>query len=87
MHGHVARATEDLDFGLDPAARLGLLEGLCSSLPVPVGVKASSTRGRASAAEHGAAGIVVSNHGGRQLDVAPATIDALLPSSTPPVTA
>ena len=27
--------------------------------------------------EHGAAGIVVSNHGGRQLDNAPATIDAL----------
>jgi 4-hydroxymandelate oxidase len=27
--------------------------------------------------EHGAAGVVVSNHGGRQLDNAPATIDAL----------
>jgi isopentenyl diphosphate isomerase/L-lactate dehydrogenase-like FMN-dependent dehydrogenase len=31
----------------------------------------------ALAAEHGAAGVVVSNHGGRQLDGAPATIDAL----------
>jgi 4-hydroxymandelate oxidase len=30
-----------------------------------------------AAIEHGAAGIVVSNHGGRQLDGAPATIDAL----------
>jgi 4-hydroxymandelate oxidase len=30
-----------------------------------------------AAVEHGAAGIVVSNHGGRQLDGAPATLDAL----------
>jgi 4-hydroxymandelate oxidase len=30
-----------------------------------------------AAIEHGAAGIVVSNHGGRQLDGAPATLDAL----------
>ena len=29
------------------------------------------------AAEHGAAGIVVSNHGGRQLDTVPAAIDVL----------
>jgi isopentenyl diphosphate isomerase/L-lactate dehydrogenase-like FMN-dependent dehydrogenase len=29
------------------------------------------------AVEHGAAGIIVSNHGGRQLDGAPATLDAL----------
>ena len=29
------------------------------------------------ACEHGAAGIVVSNHGGRQLDGVSATIDAL----------
>ena len=29
------------------------------------------------AVEHGAAGIIVSNHGGRQLDTAPATIDVL----------
>ena len=29
------------------------------------------------AVEHGAAGVIVSNHGGRQLDQAPATIDAL----------
>ena len=30
-----------------------------------------------SAVEHGAAGVIVSNHGGRQLDTAPATIEAL----------
>ena len=29
------------------------------------------------ASEHGAAGVVVSNHGGRQLDLAPATVDVL----------
>jgi 4-hydroxymandelate oxidase len=29
------------------------------------------------AAEHGADGIIVSNHGGRQLDTAPATIEVL----------
>src|SRR5439155_17927944 len=29
------------------------------------------------ALEHGAAGIIVSNHGGRNLDTAPASIDAL----------
>ena len=31
------------------------------------------------AVDHGVAGIVVSNHGGRQLDTAPATIDVLGP--------
>jgi isopentenyl diphosphate isomerase/L-lactate dehydrogenase-like FMN-dependent dehydrogenase len=31
----------------------------------------------ALAVEHGAAGVIVSNHGGRQLDCAPATIDVL----------
>ena len=31
------------------------------------------------ALEHGAAGVIVSNHGGRQLDTVPATIDALEP--------
>lgn len=31
----------------------------------------------ARAVEHGASGVVVSNHGGRQLDTAPATIDVL----------
>jgi len=31
------------------------------------------------AVDHGAAGVIVSNHGGRQLDTVPATIDALPP--------
>ena len=34
-------------------------------------------RGRGAGVEHGAAGVVVSNHGGRQLDCVAATADAL----------
>ena len=45
---------------------------------LPVLVKGVLTREDAVlACEHGAAGIVVSNHGGRQLDGVSATIDAL----------
>jgi isopentenyl diphosphate isomerase/L-lactate dehydrogenase-like FMN-dependent dehydrogenase len=52
--------------------RLAELSGL------PVLVKGVLTKEDASlACEHGAAGIVVSNHGGRQLDGVSATIDAL----------
>jgi (S)-2-hydroxy-acid oxidase len=41
-------------------------------------VKGVLTREDAAlACEHGAAGVVVSNHGGRQLDGVPATVDAL----------
>ena len=50
--------------------------GRASGLPVIVkGVLCAADA--ALAVEHGAAGIVVSNHGGRQLDGAPATADAL----------
>ena len=45
---------------------------------LPVVLKGILTREDALlAVEHGAAGIIVSNHGGRQLDGAPATLDAL----------
>lgn len=45
---------------------------------LPIVVKGLLTSEDAKlAAEHGAAGIVVSNHGGRQLDGAPAALDAL----------
>ena len=48
--------------------------------PLPVLVKGIHTPQDALlAVEHGAAGIVVSNHGGRQLDGVPATIDLLPP--------
>jgi isopentenyl diphosphate isomerase/L-lactate dehydrogenase-like FMN-dependent dehydrogenase len=54
------------------------LEELCSSVPVPVLVKGVHTGEDARlAAEHGAAGVVVSNHGGRQLDGVPASLDML----------
>jgi isopentenyl diphosphate isomerase/L-lactate dehydrogenase-like FMN-dependent dehydrogenase len=54
------------------------LEWLRSECPLPLVVKGLLTHEDATlACEHGAAGIVVSNHGGRQLDGVPATLDAL----------
>ncbi len=54
------------------------LEDLASECSVPVLVKGVLTEEDATlAVEHGAAGIVVSNHGGRQLDRTLATADAL----------
>src|SRR6266550_1224292 len=54
------------------------LDWLCSSTRLPVVVK-GVVRGDDArrAAEHGAAAVVVSNHGGRQLDTAPATSEVL----------
>ena len=61
-----------------PVDHLGDLERLCGELDLPVLVKGLLTgEDAALAVEHGAAGVVVSNHGGRQLDSVPATIDAL----------
>jgi isopentenyl diphosphate isomerase/L-lactate dehydrogenase-like FMN-dependent dehydrogenase len=54
------------------------LEWLRSISPLPLLVKGVLTAEDALlAAEHGAAGIVVSNHGGRQLDGVPASLDVL----------
>jgi isopentenyl diphosphate isomerase/L-lactate dehydrogenase-like FMN-dependent dehydrogenase len=54
------------------------LENLVSELPLPVIVKGVLTAEDAVlAVEHGAAAIVVSNHGGRQLDRSAATADVL----------
>jgi isopentenyl diphosphate isomerase/L-lactate dehydrogenase-like FMN-dependent dehydrogenase len=54
------------------------LERLVSDSPLPVLVKGVLTREDALlACEHGAAAIVVSNHGGRQLDGVSATAEAL----------
>jgi isopentenyl diphosphate isomerase/L-lactate dehydrogenase-like FMN-dependent dehydrogenase len=54
------------------------LEDLASECGVPVLVKGLLTAEDAElAVQHGAAGIVVSNHGGRQLDRAPSGCDAL----------
>jgi len=62
----------------DPALSWKDLEWLAGITELPVLVKGVVHPADARlAAERGAAGIVVSNHGGRQLDTAPATIDAL----------
>jgi isopentenyl diphosphate isomerase/L-lactate dehydrogenase-like FMN-dependent dehydrogenase len=54
------------------------IESLASECSVPVLVKGVLTgEDGALAVEHGAAGVVVSNHGGRQLDCVSATADAL----------
>ncbi len=54
------------------------LDWLCRSTRLPVVVKGVCRRDDARrAAEHGAKAVVVSNHGGRQLDTAPATCEAL----------
>ena len=63
---------------LDPALDWAYVERLASSTPVPVVVKGVLEPADALlAAEHGAEGVVVSNHGGRQLDGVLPTIEAL----------
>jgi 4-hydroxymandelate oxidase len=54
------------------------LEWLSSECPLPLVVKGILTAEDAAlACEHGCSGMVVSNHGGRQLDGVSATLDAL----------
>jgi isopentenyl diphosphate isomerase/L-lactate dehydrogenase-like FMN-dependent dehydrogenase len=54
------------------------LEWLGTRCPLPLVVKGILTAEDATlACEHGCAGLVISNHGGRQLDGVPATLDAL----------
>jgi len=62
----------------DPSLSWSDLEWLCSLTRLPVLIK-GVVRGddAATAFDHGVAGIVVSNHGGRQLDTAPAPIRVL----------
>ncbi len=63
---------------LDPSLSWRDVAWLRSITELPVVVKGIVRPDDAvRAAEAGAAGVVVSNHGGRQLDTAPATIDAL----------
>ena len=63
---------------IDPSLDWAYLEELVSSTPVPVVVKGVlDAEDAVLAAEHGAAGIVVSNHGGRQLDGVMPTLEAL----------
>jgi isopentenyl diphosphate isomerase/L-lactate dehydrogenase-like FMN-dependent dehydrogenase len=63
---------------VDPSLTWRDLEALVSDLDLPVIVKGVLTAEDARlAADHGAAGVIVSNHGGRQLDGVPASLDAL----------
>jgi 4-hydroxymandelate oxidase len=63
---------------VDPRISWRDLEWLRSVSPLPLLLKGVVTSEDALlACEHGADGIVVSNHGGRQLDRAPASLDAL----------
>jgi isopentenyl diphosphate isomerase/L-lactate dehydrogenase-like FMN-dependent dehydrogenase len=63
---------------MDPCLSWRDLESLAAECSLPILVKGVQTgEDAALAVEHGAAGVVVSNHGGRQLDRAPATADVL----------
>jgi 4-hydroxymandelate oxidase len=63
---------------IDPCLGWRELEALASECKLPVLVKGIQTgEDAALAIEHGAAGIVVSNHGGRQLDGVAASADLL----------
>lgn len=63
---------------MEPALSWAHLADLVADCPVPVLVKGVLTAEDAAlAVEHGAAGVVVSNHGGRQLDRCLATAEAL----------
>lgn len=83
-YGAVPRAEADsglaayFDSLLDPGITWRDLDWLRSITELPILVK-GVVRGddAVRAAEHGARGLVVSNHGGRQLDTSPATIEAL----------
>ncbi|HEY5709853.1 MAG TPA: alpha-hydroxy acid oxidase [Solirubrobacterales bacterium] len=63
---------------MEPALGWVDLEELASDCSVPVLVKGVLTAEDAALAiEHGAAGVIVSNHGGRQLDCVPASAEVL----------
>ena len=63
---------------VDPTLTWRGVEWICSVSKVPVILKGILTQEDARlAVQHGASGIVVSNHGGRNLDTTPATIEAL----------
>ena len=63
---------------VDPTLTWEDLEALASDCSLPIVLKGIQTGADAAlAVEHGAAGVVVSNHGGRQLDGVPATLEIL----------
>ncbi len=73
-----AGSPADMFARMDPSVSWRELEQLCEETHLPVLVKGVLTAEDARlACDHGAAGVVVSNHGGRQLDGVSATVDAL----------
>ncbi|MSO78434.1 MAG: hypothetical protein EXQ79_02370 [Acidimicrobiia bacterium] len=82
--GNFPRATTDNEGVLDDTARAqspmswAHLREVMAAVPLPFAVKGVLTAEDARAAvDAGAAAVYVSNHGGRQLDRAPATLDQL----------
>lgn len=68
---------------IDPAFQWHDVDWLCSVTSLPVVLKGILRADDAlKAVEHGAAGVIVSNHGGRQLDTTPAAIEVLPEIST-----
>ncbi|MFN2629020.1 MAG: alpha-hydroxy acid oxidase, partial [Gaiellaceae bacterium] len=65
-------------FRISPSLSWHDLEWIAGRTKLPLLVKGVLTREDAAlACEHGAAGVIVSNHGGRQLDGVAASLDAL----------
>jgi isopentenyl diphosphate isomerase/L-lactate dehydrogenase-like FMN-dependent dehydrogenase len=76
--GEHAGTLGDIAAVLEPALSWDDLDELRSWTPLPLLVKGIlDPRDAVLAAEHGCAGVIVSNHGGRQLEGAVAPIDAL----------
>ncbi len=76
--GERAFTVEDTIGLINPALTWDDLAGIAADAGVPLLVKGLLTAEDATlAVEHGAAGVVVSNHGGRQLDRAVASAEAL----------
>jgi 4-hydroxymandelate oxidase len=75
---HGAGMGQIMSWMLDPSLTWKDVESMTSQVKVPVILKGICRADDAlQAVRHGARGVIVSNHGGRQLDGAPATIEAL----------
>jgi 4-hydroxymandelate oxidase len=78
MREHSALSLLQIGELIDPTLTWADVEEFASRRDLPVFVKGVLTPEDARlAAEHGAAGVVVSNHGGRQLDTVPSGAEAL----------
>ncbi|XP_075526299.1 uncharacterized protein LOC142558015 [Dermacentor variabilis] len=78
VHGCKLQETYSSDFDTLASATLNDIKWICGLSKLPVVVKGVLTAEAAlQAHRHGAAAVIVSNHGGRQLDGTPASIDVL----------